>query len=317
MNDWWWVSTVAFGIGLGTPLVFATIGEIIAERAGILNLGVQGTMLVGAVSGFWATFNTGSLTLGVITAVLAGAAISIIHAVLSISLRVSQIVSGLALTLFGTGLASFLGKVGSEPLVGEPSRKTFEPIIEGGIADWPLIGPIVLGHDLLVYVGVLTAAAASYYLFHTKLGLSLRAVGEDPASAEAAGINVSQVRYAHVLIGGALSGLGGAYFALQIVPTWQDDPIGAAGWIAIALVILASWRPWRALWVAYAFGFAQFLELRLQTLGEPWSSIPSTLLAMIPFLLAIVAMIVFASGKRARLLGAPAALAIPYFREQR
>ncbi len=317
MNDWWWVSTVAFGIGLGTPLAFATIGEIITERAGILNLGVQGTMLVGAVAGFWATFNTGSLFLGVITAIVAGAAVSIIHAVLSITLRVNQIVSGLALTLFGTGLASFLGKVGSDPLVGEPSRATFEPIIEGGIAEWPLVGPLVLGHDILVYVGVVTAAAASYDLFRSKLGLAVRAVGEDPASAESAGINVSRVRYIHVLIGGSLSGLGGAYFALALVPTWQDDPIGAAGWIAIALVILASWRPWRALFVAYAFGFAQFLELRLQTLGEPWNGIPSTLLAMIPFVLAIIAMIVFASGKRARFLGAPAALGIPYFREQR
>jgi ABC-type uncharacterized transport system permease subunit len=317
MNDWWWVSTVAFGISLGTPLVFGTVGEIITERAGILNLGVQGTMLVGAVAGFWATFNTGSLFLGVIVAVLAGAALTVIHAFLSITLRVSQIVSGLALTLFGAGLASFLGKVGSDPLVGEPSRATFKPIIDGGIAEWPIVGPIVFGHDVLVYVGVLTAAAASYYLFHTKLGLSLRAVGEDPASAESAGINVSQVRYIHVLVGGALSGLAGSYFALKIVPTWQDNPIGPAGWIAIALVILASWRPWRALFVGYAFGFAQFLELRLQTLGEPWNGIPSTLLAMIPFVLAIMAMIVFASGKRARLLGAPAALAVPYYREQR
>lgn len=320
MNDWWWVSTLAFGIGLGTPLVFATVGETITERAGILNLGVQGTMLVGAVAGFWATFNTGGglgLFLGVIAAIIAGAAVSIIHAFLSITLRVSQIVSGLALTLFGTGLASFLGKVGSDPLVGEPARATFQPMFKGGIADWPIVGPIVFGHDVLVYVGVLVAAAASYYLFHTKMGLSLRAVGEDPASAESAGVNVALVRYTHVMIGGALSGLGGAYFALKIVPTWQDDPIGAAGWIAIALVILSSWRPWRAVFVAYAFGFAQFLELRLQTLGDPWSSIPSTLLAMLPFVLAIIAMIVVASGKRARLLGAPAALAIPYFREQR
>ncbi len=320
MNDWWWVSTLAFGIGLGTPLVFATLGEIITERAGILNLGVQGTMLVGAVAGFWATFNTGGgfgLFLGVVAAVIAGAVISIIHAVLSITLRVSQIVSGLALTLFGTGLASFLGKAGADPLVGEPSRATFQPILEGGIAEWPLVGPLIFGHDVLVYVGVLAAVATSYYLFHTRMGLSLRSVGEDPASAESAGINVARVRYIHVMVGGALSGLGGAYFALKIVPTWQDDPIGAAGWIAIALVILSSWRPYRALFVAYAFGFAQFLELRLQTLGEPWSSIPSTLLAMIPFILAIVAMIVVASGKRARQLGAPAALAIPYFREQR
>lgn len=320
MNDWWWVSTLVFGISLGTPLVFASLGEIITERAGILNLGVQGMMVVAAVSGFWATSKldgASGLLIGVIAAMVAGAAISVIHAFLSISLRVSQIVSGLALTLFGTGLASFLGNVGSNPLAGQPARNTFRPLIEGGVADWPLIGPIFLSHDLMVYVGVATVAATSYYLFHTRMGLSLRSVGEDPASAESAGVNVSFVRYVHVMMGGALAGLGGAYFALKLVPTWQDNPIGAAGWIAIALVILSSWRPWRALFVAYAFGFAQFLELRLQGLGEPWNSIPSTLLAMIPFVLAIIAMIIVASGKRARLLGAPAALGVPYFREQR
>ena len=324
MNEWWWVSTLFWGIILGTPLLFATVGEIITERSGILNLGVQGMMLVGAVGGFWATFNTGGifgLVLGVIVAMIAGALLSTIHAFLSVTLRVNQIVSGLALTLFGTGLASFLGKVGTDPLVGEPSREQFKPLFEvmgfEGITDLPLVGPIVFGHDAMVYVGVLTTALASWYIFRTKMGLSLRAVGEDPASAEAAGVNSSVVRYVHVMIGGALAGMGGAYFALRITPTWQDDPIGAAGWIAIALVILSSWRPWRALWVAYLFGSAQFLQLQLQTLGEPWSNIPSTLLAMIPFIMAIIAMIVFASGKRARFLGAPAALGIPYFREER
>jgi simple sugar transport system permease protein len=304
-------------IGLGTPLVFGTVGEIITERAGILNLGVQGMMLVGAVSGFWATFNTGSLTLGVLVAMLAAAALSVVHAFASITLRVSQIVSGLALTLFGTGLASFLGRAGSEPLVGNPSRETFEPIITGGIADWPVIGPLLFGHDVLVYAAVLVAGGASYYLFHTRTGLTLRAVGEDPASAESAGVDVAWVRYAHVMAGGALAGLGGAYYSLALVPTWQDDPIGQAGWIAIALVILASWRPWRAIFAAYLFGAAERIQFTLQTLGEPWSNVPSTLLAMIPFVLAIIAMIVLASGKRARFLGAPAALGIPYFREQR
>lgn len=320
MNDWWWVSTVTAGIILGTPLLFATVGEIITERSGILNLGVQGMMLVGAVAGFWATFNTGGtfgLILGVLVAMIAGALFSTIHAFLSITLRVSQIVSGLALTIFGIGLSSFMGKVGSEPLVGEPSRETFKPLFEGGITELPLVGPIVFGQDIMVYVGVLTVALASFYLFRTRMGLSLRAVGEDPASAEAAGVNSTIVRYVHVMVGGALAGMGGAYFALRVVPTWQDNPIGAAGWIAIALVILSSWRPWRAMWVAYLFGSAQFLQLQLQTLGEPWSNIPSTLLQMIPFIMAIIAMIVFASGKRARLLGAPAALGIPYFREQR
>jgi len=317
MNESLLMLTVVAAIGLGTPLIFATIGEIITERAGVLNLGVQGMMLIGAVAGFWATFTTESLTLGVIVAVLAGAAFSAIHAFTSITLRVSQIVSGLALTLFGTGLASFLGRAGSNPLVGNPSKKVFEPILTDGIAEWPIVGPLLFGHDVLVYASWLVAVLASYYLFHTRMGLSLRAVGEDPASAESAGVNVSRVRYIHVMVGGALAGLGGAYFSLALVPTWQDDPIGAAGWIAIALVILASWRPGRAVFAAYLFGAAERIQFTLQTVGEPWSNIPSTLLAMLPFVLAIIAMIVLTSGKRARLLGAPAALAIPYFREQR
>ena len=319
MNDSWPIELFAAAMVLGTPLVFATVGEIITERAGILNLGVQGTMLVGAVSGFWATFHTGSVFVGLLMGVVAGAAFSVIHAFASVTLRVSQIVSGLALTLFGTGLASFLGRAGDDPLVGNPARAVFEPILESGIAEWPVVGPLLFGHDIVVYFAWIVAGAASFYLFRTKLGLSLRAVGEDPASAESAGVNVSLVRYTHVMVGGALSGIGGAYFVLSVslVPTWQDEPIGSAGWIAIALVILASWRPWRAIFAAYLFGAAERLGFTLQTLGEPWSSVPSTLLAMIPFLLAIVAMIALTSGKRARLLGAPAALGFPYFREQR
>ena len=313
MNDSVAMLTIVAAIGLGTPIVFATVGEILAERSGILNLGVQGMMLFGAVSGFWATFTTGSLWLGVIVAMIAGAALSSIHAFNSITLRVSQIVSGLALTIFGTGLAIFVGRAGSDPLVGQPSREIFEPIF-GGLADLPLVGPLIFGHDALVYVSWIVVAVASYFLFHTRPGLTLRAVGEDPASAEAAGIDVSRIRYVYVMIGGALAGLGGAYFSLALVPSWQDDPIGAAGWIAIALVILSSWRPWRALWAAYLFGAAGRINFTLQTLGV---AIPANLLAMLPFVLAIIAMIVLTSGKRARFLGAPAALGIPYFREER
>jgi simple sugar transport system permease protein len=313
MNDSVVVLTLVAAIGLGTPIVFATVGEILAERSGILNLGVQGMMLIGAVTGFWATFTTGSLWLGVIVAMIAGAALSSIHAFNSVTLRVSQIVSGLALTIFGTGLAIFIGRAGTDPLVGKPSREVFEPIL-GGLADLPIVGPLIFGHDALVYLSWIVVAVASYYLFHTRPGLTVRAVGEDPASAEAAGIDVSKVRYAHVMIGGALAGLGGAYFSLALVPSWQDDPIGAAGWIAIALVILSSWRPWRALWAAYLFGAAGRINFTLQTLGV---TIPANLLAMLPFVLAIIAMIVLTSGKRARFLGAPAALGIPYFREER
>jgi len=314
MNDSVLMLTVVAAIGLGTPLVFATVGEILTERSGILNLGVQGMMLVGAVMGFWATFQTGSLWLGVLMAVIAGAAISLIHAFNSVTLRVSQIVSGLALTIFGTGVAIFIGRAGSNPLVGRPSRAIFEPVLPQSLADIPLVGPLIFGHDALVYLSWIVVAVASYYLFHTRPGLTVRAVGEDPASAESAGINVSRVRYIHVMLGGALAGLGGAYFSLKLVPSWQDNPMGAAGWIAIALVILASWRPWRALWVAYLFGAAGRLNFTFQTLQI---NVPANLLAMLPFLLAIIAMLIIASGKRARLLGAPEALGIPYFREER
>ncbi|MGB9358461.1 MAG: ABC transporter permease [Acidimicrobiia bacterium] len=314
MNESVLMLTLMAGIGLGTPLVFGTVGEILTERSGILNLGVQGMMLFGAVMGFWATFVSGSLWLGVVAALLAGAAISLIHAFNSITLRVSQIVSGLALTIFGTGVAVYIGKAGSSPLIGQPSKAVFEPIFPEAMADLPIVGPLIFGHDALIYLSWIIVAAASYYLFHTRPGLTVRAVGEDPASAEAAGINVSRVRYIHVALGGALAGLGGAYFSLALVPSWQDNPIGQAGWIAIALVILASWRPWRALWVAYLFGIAGRLNFTFQTLEI---NVPATLLDMLPFLLAIIAMIALTSGKRAKFLGAPAALGIPYFREER
>ncbi|MEA3510404.1 MAG: ABC transporter permease [Actinomycetota bacterium] len=314
MNESVLMLTIVAAIGLGTPIVYATVGEILAERSGILNLGVQGMMLIGAVMGFWATFQTGSLWLGVLVAMVAGAALSVIHAFNSVTLRVSQIVSGLALTIFGTGIAIFIGRAGSNPLVGQPSREIFQPVLPQSLADIPLVGPLILGHDSLVYLSWVVVAATSFYLFRTRPGLTVRAVGEDPASAEAAGVNVSQVRYIHVMIGGALAGLGGAYFSLALVPSWQDNPIGQSGWIAIALVILASWRPWRALWVAYLFGAAGRVSFTFQTLGI---AIPATLLAMLPFILAILAMLVLTSGKRARFLGAPAALGIPYFREER
>lgn len=314
MNESVLMLTIMAAIGLGTGIAFATVGEILAERAGVLNLGVQGMMLVGAVMGFWATYETGNLWLGVLAALIAGAALSVIHAFNSVTLGVSQIVSGLALTIFGTGLAAFIGRAGANPLIGEPSRAEFTPILTDGLADLPIVGPLIFGQDALVYLSWIVVAAASYYLFRTRPGLTVRAVGEDPASAEAAGVNVSTVRYIHVMAGGALAGLGGAYFSLALVPSWQDNPIGPAGWIAIALVILASWRPWRALWVAYLFGAAGRINFTFQTLEI---NVPANLLAMLPFVLAIIAMIVLTSGKRARLLGAPAALGIPYFREER
>ena len=314
MNDSVLLLTVVAAIASGTPLVFAAVGEILTERAGILNLGVEGMMLVGAVSGFWATLETGNLGLGLVAAVVTGALVSLVHAVPAISLRVNQIVAGLALAIFGRGLSTFIGRTGSPPLVGQPPRSKFDPILTDGLADIPVIGPLVFGHDPLVYLSWVVVAVSSWYLFRTRPGLELRATGEDPAAADAAGVKVTRIRYVHTMVGGALAGLGGAYFSLALVPSWQDDITAGAGWIAIGLVIFASWRPWRALFAAYLFGGVTRLNFTLQAYGV---EVPSQILAMLPFVLTIVVLILITSGRRARFLGAPAALGNPYSREER
>jgi simple sugar transport system permease protein len=314
VNDSVLLLTVVAAIASGTPLVFAAVGEILTERAGILNLGVEGMMLVGAVSGFWATLETGNLGLGLIAAVITGALVSLVHAVPSITLRVNQIVAGLALAIFGRGLSTFIGRTGSPPLVGQPPRTKFNPILTDGLADIPVIGPLIFGHDPLVYLSWVVVAASSWYLFRTRPGLELRATGEDPAAADAAGVKVTRIRYVHTMIGGALAGLGGAYFSLALVPSWQDDITAGAGWIAIGLVIFASWRPWRALFAAYLFGGVTRLNFTLQAYEV---EVPSQILAMLPFLLTIIVLILITSGRRARFLGAPAALGNPYSREER
>lgn len=314
MNDSVLLLTAVAAIASGTPLVFAALGEILTERSGILNLGVDGMMLVGAVSGFWATSQTGRLEFGVVAAVASGAAVCLLHALPAITLRVNQIVSGLALAMLGTGIATFIGRAGSPPLVGQPPRASFEPLLSGGPADLPVVGPLLFGHDALVYLSWVLVAGVSWYLFHTRPGLELRAVGEDPGAADTAGVAVVRIRYVHTVLGGALAGLGGAYFSLALVPSWQDGITGGAGWIAIGLVIFASWRPWRVLLAAYLFGGVTRLNFTLQAYGV---SVPSQFLAMLPFILTIVVLILLTGGRRGRFLGAPAALTRPYAREQR
>jgi simple sugar transport system permease protein len=256
---------------------------------------------------------TGSVWLAILVAIAAGAVMSAVVALMSITLRVSQIVTGLGVVLFGIGLSSFIGRTGDPPLHGQSASATITPFLDSGPADWPVVGPILLGHDFVVYVTWIFAALASWYLFKTRTGLATRAVGEDPASADAAGVRVAAVRYAHVLIGGAAAGFGGAYFTLALIPSWQDEITAGAGWIAIAIVIIARWRPWRALLAAYVFGAATRLGLTLQILNV---SISPQLLSMIPFLLAIAA-VLLSSIARSRGGSAPASLARPYFREER
>lgn len=315
MNDSVLVLSIASAIVAGTPILLAALGEIITERAGVMNLGVEGMMLIGALSGFWAASETGSFLVGLLVGGLGGAAFSSIHAVLAVTLRVDQTVSGLSLVILGSGLSAFLGNVGDTPLLQSASGVDVHAFLPAAAGDVPVIGPILLGHDIVVYLSWLAVAAAAFLLQRTAAGLSLRAVGEDPAAADAAGIAVVRVRYLATAVGGFGAGVGGAYLALAIIGTWQNGMTAGIGWIAVALVILAGWRPWLALLGAYAFGALRGLGFTLQ-LAE--IDIPSDFLSMIPFVAAfLVVVYVSAKPERARRVAAPAALGRPYFREAR
>jgi ABC-type uncharacterized transport system permease subunit len=315
------VVVLASGVVYGTPLLYAALGELLAERSGVLNLGVEGMMLVGAVMGFWTVqrFHAGtglSLAAAIGVAALAGAAMATIHAFLVVTLRASQIVSGLALTIFAgaAGLSSYLGN--DLNLADNPARHQFNPVFPVSMQKWPVVGPIVFRQNVLVYASWVCVVLVWLYLTRTRTGLNVRAVGESPAAADAMGIDVVAYRYAHTLVGGAFAGVAGAMFTLAITPQWVDGITGGAGWIAIALVIFAFWRPELCLVGAYFFGALQALAPQLQArniqLGPTvlWTN-------ALPYVMTVVVLVlVSASGARRR-LGAPAALGYPYVREER
>jgi general nucleoside transport system permease protein len=319
VNNSFLVVVLASGVLYGTPLLYAALGELLAERSGVLNLGVEGMMLVGAVMGFWAVQrvhggSAAALTAGIAVAALAGAAMAAIHAFLVITLRANQIVSGLALTIFAgaAGLSSYLGN--DLNLSGSPAAHQFQEVFPNSLQDLPIVGPIVFGQSVLVYASWALVAFVALYLTKTRTGLNVRAVGEAPAAADAMGVNVAAYRYAHTLVGGALAGIGGAAFSLSITPQWVDGLTQGAGWIAIALVIFAFWRPTLCLFGAYLFGACTALPFALQSHGITRGS---GLYPMIPYVTAIVAL-VLVSSRAARLrFGAPAALGLPYVREER
>jgi general nucleoside transport system permease protein len=313
------VVVLASGVLYGTPLLYAALGEVLAERSGVLNLGVEGMMLMGAVTGFWTVERVGGptpliLAASIGMAALAGAVMAAIHAFLVITLRASQIVSGLALTIFAgaAGLSSYLGN--DLELAGKPAKHQFQEIFPASWQDLPVIGPIVFGQSLLVYASWVCVALVALYLARTRLGLNLRAVGESPAAADAMGVSVSRYRYAHTLIGGAFAGVGGAAFSLSITPQWVDGLTQGAGWIAIALVIFAFWRPALCLVGAYFFGAFTALPFALQGHGV---TVAPELFQTLPYVATIIAL-VLVSSRAARLrFGAPAALGTPYVREER
>ncbi len=310
------------GLATGTILLFAAIGEIYAERSGILNLGVEGMMLLGAMAGFSASLATGNVWLGLAAAMIAGGVLSMAHGLVTIHLQADQVVSGLSLTFLGTGLALVLG----EGLTGKtpPLVPTFSlPLL----SQIPFIGPIFFtNHSLLVYVGYLFIPAAWYYIYRTRPGMHLRAIGEKPEAADTMGVNVYRLRYFYVFVGGCLAGLAGATISLSVSPGWYSaQTTSGQGWIAIGLVIFAQWDPLRAALGAYLFGALRRAILDLQgpaiLLGftNPLyiNSNFGFFLQMTPYILTILALVIGSRAAIRNRLGAPAALGVPYIRGER
>ena len=291
-------------ITASTPLLLAAVGETVVERSGVLNLGVEGMMAVGAVCGFGAALVTGSPLLGVVAAMLAGAALSLLFGFLTLSLVSNQVATGLALTLLGLGLSGLIG----EGFVGQPGVRLAKLDIPG-LSDIPFIGPLVFAQDILVYGALVLTAAVAYTLFRTRIGLVIRAVGDNHQSAHALGYRVVAVRYACVVFGGACSGLAGGYLSLAYTPQWVENMTSGRGWIALALVVFGSWLPWRVAIGAYLFGTVMILGFSLQAIGI---GIPSQLLSSLPYVVTIVALVVISGNRALTRANTPACLGQPF-----
>lgn len=288
----------------GTPLLLVALGELICEKSGVLNLGQEGMMLFGAVVGFIVAFSSGNLWLGVVLAMVAGMLLSSLFALVALVFNANQVATGLALTIFGVGLSTFVGAgwVG-KPLTG------FDPVAIPMLSSIPLIGRMLFAQDLLVYLSFALFALVAWVVLKSRVGLIIQAVGENPDAASAMGLPVLRMRTLAVLFGGAMAGLAGAYLSLAYTPMWAENMSAGRGWIALALVVFASWRVWRVLLGAYLFGLASILHLVAQGVGL---SIPSNLLAMLPYVATIVVLVLLSrDGVRTRLY-APVSLGQPW-----
>ena len=294
----------------GTPILYATLGEIITEKAGILNLGLEGIMLVGAYTGFSVAYSSGSAWLGVGAAFLVGTLMGLIHAFICVTLKGNQVVSGLAITMFGTGASSLLGRKFVGFTIPGLSRIPL-PVL----SDIPVIGPVFFNHDALIYSSYIIVLFFCWFFTSTRPGLNLRAVGDNPRAADAMGISVTGTRYFYTLLGAGIVAVGGAYMSLAYTKMWGELMTAGRGWIAVALVIFAIWNPARAAFGAYLFGGVEAFQLRLQTAG---TTIPTPVLMMLPYLMTI-GVLLFISIKKGKgiLFGAPASLGAPFFREER
>ena len=297
-------------VSFGALLYLAALGEMITEKAGILNLGVEGMMAIGAVTGFVVALQTGNPWVALVAAIAAGALIGLLHGLFTVVLGAEQVVSGLSLTILGIGLAAYIGK-GS---VGQPAGAELVPVDWGPLSDIPWAGPVLFQQSPLVYMAVLVGLVAWFVLGRTRLGLAVRAAGESAPTADAAGHSVAGLRLGAVATGGALAGASGAYLTLSITPQWAEGVVAGRGWIAVALVIFGAWRPGRVALGALLFGLTLALKTRLQTFGVGFSPI---LLSMLPYLLTVGVLVAISIRSRNRPSPAPAALGIAYRREER
>lgn len=291
-------------LGAGTPLVFAALGELVTEKSGVLNLGVEGMMIVGAVCAFAVAVESANPWFGVVAGLLAGGAMAALFAVLTLTFQANQVAAGLALTIFGVGASAYFGlEYTSVALTG------IQPVQIPWLSGLPVLGPLLFSLDPLVYLSFVMFACITWFLFRTRAGLLLRGVGESPESAHAIGYAVIRIRYLAVLFGGAMSGLGGAYLALVYTPLWVEGMTAGRGWIALALVVFGSWRPGRVVLGAYLFGGITIVQFHVQGLGI---DLPSQLLSMLPYLATIVVLVVISRDRRTIRLNAPASLGMSY-----
>ncbi|WP_417668561.1 ABC transporter permease [Roseibium sp.] len=291
-------------ITAATPLLIAAIGELVVERSGVLNLGVEGMMIMGAVVGFAIANQTGSTAFGVIGAILAGMAMSLIFGFLVITLVTNQVATGLALTILGLGISGMIG----EAYIGIPGLRM--PTLEiPGLSDLPFVGPVFFSQDAVVYIAFALVALVTWTLFRSRIGLIVRAVGDNHTSAHSLGYSVVKVRYLAVLFGGGCAGLAGAYMSLAYTPQWVENMTAGRGWIALALVVFASWLPVRVIIGAYLFGAVSVLNLHAQAIGL---GIPSQFLSSLPYLATIAVLVVISANRRLTLVNTPACLGKPF-----
>lgn len=304
------ISLCASAVVFATPILYACIGEIFSQRSGIMNLGLEGIMLMGAVTGYITGIKTGSLTLSVLVALAVGAALGLIYAFLTVTLQANQVVSGLAMMTFGTGLSGFIGKSVSSLASTTKFTKFDIPLL----SKIPILGDIFFKQDILIYALYILVVVSIIFIYKTRPGLKLRALGENPGSLDAGGVNIFTLRYAYVIFGCALVSLGGAYLTLAYTPFWTDGMTAGKGWIAAALVIFASWNPAIAAIGALLFGgigvLGNFLQLQ-------YPNIPTSFVGMLPYLCTIIVLIFSTGSFRKKHNNTPAALCIPYDRESR